>query len=314
MIWSSRRKFPFRYAEVLARLEMYDEAVELVTQYLVLTGRDGEHYRAALELLSDAEAAKAEAEAAAAAAADAATRQPGDMREFDGMEFVWIPPGDFLMGSAHGDEEPVTRVRISRGYWLGRYEVTQAAWQAVVETAPSWFSGCGECPVENVSWHDAREFIDTLNARSRGPRYRLPTEAEWEYAARAGMSGEAAWEQAARTGDNWEGHAASLERDRVVRGQQRRSYASGRAEGTECVGAARHAGERLGVGCRTGTATIREDPVTDPRGPASPRYQHRMVRGGSWDGDAWRCRASARAVDSPDTRNEFLGFRLLRME
>ena len=85
----------------------------------MLTGRDGEHYRAALELLSDTEAAIAEAEAAAAAVA--------------GMEFVWIPAGDFQMGLP--DEEPVTHVRISQGYWLGRYEVTQAAWQAVMGTA-----------------------------------------------------------------------------------------------------------------------------------------------------------------------------------
>jgi formylglycine-generating enzyme required for sulfatase activity len=70
----------------------------------MLTGREGEHYRAALELLSDAEAAMADAEAAAAAAAEAATRQPGDTREFDGMEFVWIPAGDFRMGSTRGDE------------------------------------------------------------------------------------------------------------------------------------------------------------------------------------------------------------------
>ena len=266
-------EFPFRYAEVLARLELYDEAVELVTQYLMLTGRDGEHYRAALELLSDAEAAMAEAEAAAAAAAEAETRQPGDMREFDGMEFVWIPAGDFRMGSARGNEKPVTRVRISRGYWLGRYEVTQAAWQAVVGTAPSWFSGCGECPVENVSWHDAQEFIDTLNARSRGAGYRLPTEAEWEYAARAGTSGEAAWEQAARTRDNWEGHAASL--DAIA------WYEDNSGGRTHPVGQKEPNAWEL-HDMRGNVYEWVQDwdgdypggSVTDPRGPASPEYRH----------------------------------------
>ena len=169
---------------MLERLGLYDEAMEAATRYLTAVGRDSEFYREALELLNDAEAAKAAAaeaaeaarvaaEAEARAAAAAATRQPGDVWEFDGMEFVWIPAGGFQMG--YPDVEPVTRVRISRGYWLGRYEVTQAAWQEVVGTAPSWFSGCGECPVENVSWHDAQEFIDTLNARYGGARYRLPS-------------------------------------------------------------------------------------------------------------------------------------------
>ena len=302
-------EFPFRYAEVLARLELYDEAVELVTQYLMLTGRDGEHYRAALELLSDAEAAMAEAEATAAAAAEAAARQPGDMREFDGMDFVWIPAGDFRLG--YPDEEPVTWVRISRGYWLGRYEVTQAAWQEVVGSAPSWFSGCGECPVENVSWHDAQEFIDRLNARSRGARYRLPTEAEWEYAARAGTSGEAAWEQAVRTGDNWEGHAASL--DAIA------WYEDNSGGRTHPVGQK----EPNAWGLHDMRGNVYEwvqdwhsdypgGSVTDPRGASSGR--RRVVRGGNWGGEAWRCRASDRAADPPETRNERVGFRLLRMD
>ena len=110
------------------------------------------------------------------------------------MEFVWVPAGEFRMGStsseAFDSEQPVTRVRISRGYWLGRHEVTQGQWQAVMGTNPSKFSGCGRCPVEQVSWEDAQGFIRSLNARSGGNRYRLPTEAEWEYAARAGTAGD----------------------------------------------------------------------------------------------------------------------------
>ena len=72
------------------------------------------------------------------------------------MACAWVPAGDFLMGStsseADDDESPVTRVRISRGFWLGRHEVTQDQWQAVMGTNPSRFSGCGSCPVESVSW------------------------------------------------------------------------------------------------------------------------------------------------------------------
>ena len=89
---------------------------------------------------------------------------------------------------AANDERSVTRVRISQGFYLGKYEVTQAEWQAVMGSNPSKFSGCGRCPVEKVAWEDAQVFIGRLNARSGGRRYRLPTEAEWEYAARAGTT------------------------------------------------------------------------------------------------------------------------------
>ena len=118
-------------------------------------------------------------------------RRAGATRVFDGIEFVWVPPGEFRMGStsrhADSDEKPVTRVRISRGFWLGKFEVTQRQWQSVMGSNPSRFKNCGgDCPVERVSWDDVQEFIGKLNARSGGRRYRLPTEAEWEYAARAG--------------------------------------------------------------------------------------------------------------------------------
>ena len=114
----------------------------------------------------------------------------GESREFDGIEFVQIPAGEFLMGSEARDyERPVTQVRISRGYWLGKHEVTQAEWEAVMGSNPSNFDECGpNCPVEEVSWDDVQEFIRRLNAAVGEERYRLPTEAEWEYAARAGTS------------------------------------------------------------------------------------------------------------------------------
>ena len=185
-------EFYLHYAEVLERLELYDEAITFATKYLTLAGRGGEHYRAALELLDKAELAMAAAEAAAAAAAAAARRKPGESRVFDGMEFAWVPAGEFRMGStsveAEPHEQPVTQVLVSRGFWLGRYEVTQSEWQAVSGMNPSESSGCGRCPVESISWHDVKDFIDRLNARSGATNYRLPTEAEWEYAARAGVS------------------------------------------------------------------------------------------------------------------------------
>jgi len=108
-----------------------------------------------------------------------------------GMQFSWIPPGSFMMGSpaseAGRDSDGLQRlVTIARGFWMGRYEVTQWQYEVVMGTNPSGFKNCGkDCPVEQVSWNDAKEFIRRLNDRNDGFVYSLPSEAEWEYAARA---------------------------------------------------------------------------------------------------------------------------------
>jgi formylglycine-generating enzyme required for sulfatase activity len=91
------------------------------------------------------------------------------------------------MGSdKHNNEKPVHRVTIREGFYMGKYEITQAQWQQVIGNNPSNFKGCDQCPVEEVSWNDAHDFIKKLNAMNDGYTYRLPSEAEWEYACRAG--------------------------------------------------------------------------------------------------------------------------------
>ena len=109
------------------------------------------------------------------------------------MELLEIPAGSFCMGSTNGEanEKPVHRVTISNGFYMGKYEVTQAQWRAVIGNNPSYFNDCELCPVEQVSWDDAENFINKLNSINDGFRYRLPTEAEWEYACRAGTNGDA---------------------------------------------------------------------------------------------------------------------------
>ncbi len=106
-----------------------------------------------------------------------------------GMEFVKIPAGSFMMlDKSRDSQKPIHKVTISQGFWLQKTEVTQAQWQTVMGNNPSQFKG-DNLPVETVSWDDAQEFIKELNAKSEGT-YRLPTEAEWEYAARAGTTGD----------------------------------------------------------------------------------------------------------------------------
>jgi formylglycine-generating enzyme required for sulfatase activity len=110
-----------------------------------------------------------------------------------GIEFVQIPAGEFDMGSPPNEAEdwseevPVHRVKISNAFYMGKYEVTQKQWCKVMGNNHSYFKG-DDLPVEQVSWDDVQEFIKKLNERESTNKYRLPSEAEWEYAARAGTT------------------------------------------------------------------------------------------------------------------------------
>ena len=305
-------QFSFRYAQVLERLGLYDEAMESATSYLTLAGRDGDFYREALQLINAAEAGKAAAleaaeaarvaaEAEAKAAAEAATRLAGEARMFDGMEFVWIPPGEFRMGSTSSetddDEQPVTQVRISRGFWLGKYEVTQSAWQQVMGWDPSEFSGCGLCPVEQVSWYAALDFIQLLNAQTGTNLYRLPTEAEWEFAARAGTTAdrygdvdEVAW--------HW---GNSDDRTQAVGLKAPNAWGLYDMLGNAWEWVADWYGAYPG------------NSLADPEGPATGTG--RAIRGGGWNFPPSGARASNRAwEDEPGYRGNHIGFRLARTD
>ena len=104
-----------------------------------------------------------------------------------GIDFVWVPAGSFMMGSVsgHWDEQPVHEVVVSQGYWISKYEVTQAQWERLMRYNPSRFKGANR-PVEKVSWNNCRDFVSMLNRQSHTVEYASPTEAQWEYAARGG--------------------------------------------------------------------------------------------------------------------------------
>src|SRR5688572_13007051 len=105
------------------------------------------------------------------------------------MDFVLIAAGTFMMGAEDSkpDEKPVTKITINQPFYFGKYEVTQEQWQAVMGNNPSYYKGTN-LPVEQVSWNTAQGFLTNLNDRLRGCLFRLPSEAEWEYACRAGTT------------------------------------------------------------------------------------------------------------------------------
>jgi formylglycine-generating enzyme required for sulfatase activity len=103
----------------------------------------------------------------------------------DGIEMVFVQGGTFQMGDTNSKyDEPVYSVTVN-DFYIGRYQITQAQWKEVMGSNPSSHKDCDNCPIENVSWYDAQEFIQKLNTKT-GKNYRLPTEAEWEYAAKGG--------------------------------------------------------------------------------------------------------------------------------
>ena len=218
------------------------------------------------------------------------------------MEFVWIPAGEFQMGTpmhvgTDYDDETRHEVRISRGFWLGKYEVMQREWGAVMGTNPSGFLDCGpRCPVDGVSWEDAQAFIRELNERESGSgyEYRLPTEAEWEYAARAGTTGirygeldEVAW------------HSGNSDEATHTVGQKRANVWG--------------LHDMLGnVSEWTGDwyGEYASGLVTDPQGPSIGTF--RVIRGGSWNGNAAYVRSAYRSARPLGSRRNNFGFRLVR--
>ena len=217
-----------------------------------------------------------------------------------GMEFVLISPGTFKMGSATGDpdERPVHDVTISKQFYMGKYEVTQSQWQAVMGTNPSLFPG-EKRPVDQVSWDDAQAFVRKLNTMEGAQLYRLPTEAEWEYAARAGSPTIYSFGNDPKQLGEYAWYRGNAEHRTHPVGQKKPN-----AWGLH---------DMLGnvwEWVQDWEGKYPSGPVTDPKGPESGTY--RMRRGCGWNNEANVCRVANR-YSVVGYRDDFLGFRVVRM-
>ena len=213
-----------------------------------------------------------------------------------GMKFVLIPAGTYTMG-AHGARQG-RQVTISQPFYLGKYAVTQAQWMAIMGTNPSRFPG-EDHPVESVSWDDVQVFIRTLNASEGRQKYRLPTEAEWEYAARAGATTAYCFGSDARHLDAYAWYAANARGTTHPVGQRQPN-----AWGLHDM----HGNVWEWVQDWYGTYPAA--PARDPQGPATGA--HRVRRGGGWHSDAQECSAAYRSTIKAGDCYSTLGVRLLR--
>jgi formylglycine-generating enzyme required for sulfatase activity len=213
------------------------------------------------------------------------------------LEMIWIEPGSFTMGALGGsaDEQPAHPVTLTRGYWLGKYEVTQAQWQAIMRTNPSLYVGPNR-PVENVSWDDVQIFLQRANANALGMppgyTYALPTEAQWEYACRAGTTGD---------------YAGPLDELAWYSGNSdTRTHSVGLKRPNAWGLSDMHGNVR--EWCHDWFGDYTSAAAVDPRGATSGAY--RVNRGGGCSNGAVFCRSANRYLNDPGNRRVDLGFRL----
>jgi formylglycine-generating enzyme required for sulfatase activity len=221
------------------------------------------------------------------------------------MEMLCVPAGTFMMGctasnqyACNGDENPTHSVTLTQGFYVGRYEVTQSQWLATMGSNPSYFAGQSDSasrPVERVSWNTIQGYLSATGMR-------LPSEAEWESACRAGTT------TAFNNGSSDDATVGMIA-----------WYSSNSGSQTHAVGG--KAANALGLHDMTGNvwewvndcydgSYYSVSPSTNPLGPVSGTY--RGLRGGSWDVNTYRVRSSSRGLYTPGNSDYIIGFRVVR--
>ncbi len=237
-------------------------------------------------------------------------RMPVHVTNSIGMTFALIPPGEFSMGSPaeeewHRDDEVLHRVTLSKAFYMGTTEVTQKQWNALMDENPSFCTG-DELPVETVTWKQAVEFCGKLSEKE-GKTYRLPNEAEWEYACRAGTV------TPFHTGQTIRPDEANYDGTKTYAGGPKGVF---REETTEAGSFAPNAWGlhdmhgNVWEWCADWYAAYPEGEATDPIGP--DKGDRRIIRGGCWVNFPAVCRSANRGNVPPVSWNFHLGFRVVR--
>lgn len=227
--------------------------------------------------------------------------------EVDGMEIVMmkIPAGKFMMGGTaeqvdcdYYSEKPAHNVVLTKPYCISQTEVTQALWQKVMGTNPATITGDDNLPVHNVSWYDCQKFVKALSQKT-GKTFRLPTEAEWEYAARGAgkgyglpYAGSKFCDRVSCMRDNSEGHPHPVAQ-----------YGANEAGLYDMGG-------NVWEWVADNYSEYKDSTYTDPLLLTQDSLPH-SIRGGSWADVANKCRTSSRSSVSPDQKSNTLGFRIV---
>jgi formylglycine-generating enzyme required for sulfatase activity len=230
------------------------------------------------------------------------TPPPKDRTNSIGMKFVLIPAGKFVMGSppeepGRDDDERQYEVKISKPFYIQTTEVSQGQWKRVMGNNPSNFKNCGdECPVESVSWGMAKEFISKLNQMEGTNKYRLPTEAEWEYACRAGTETAYSFDEVDKLGKYAWYSDNSKNRTHPVGRKKPNAWGLFDMHGN------------VWEWCQDWYGDYPSSSVADPKGSTKGKY--RVKRGGSWGDNVWYLRSADRDRYDPGARGD--GFRVVR--
>ena len=217
------------------------------------------------------------------------------------LEMILIPAGKFVMGSPESEKgrskgETQHEVTFTKAFYMGKYEVTQEQWESVMGNNPSIKIKGARLPVTNVSWNDCQDFIKKLNAKTNGG-YRLPTEAEWEYACRAGTTTKYS------VGDKITPKDANYRDSKIGEPVAVGSYKPNAFGLYDMHG-------NVWEWCEDWKVDYPKEAVIDPKGPATGSV--RVLRGGSFDSNGLDARSSLRVVNEPSFRLVDFGFRLAR--
>lgn len=314
-----------------ARVMAWSDFIEKFPEDNPFTDRDEMLRRSATAALGRLQQeANAQAPDETAEAESDASVTPGEpfrleLPQDQSIDMLWIPAGTFLMGSPTGEEgreknEQQHRVTLSKGFWMGKYEVTQGEWQSIMGHNPSEFRGAGlDAPVEQVSWEDAMKFCEKLTTREReagrlpkGYVYSLPTEAQWEYACRAGTGGAFNW------GQNFEPGMSNVENfDEHHTGQNVAVFSDRDLPVGSTMAVGMFPPNQWGLHDMHGNVwewcfdyydDYPNQTVADPTGPESGH--HRVRRGGSWLSYERFSRSAFRYKGRPTFLLRNVGFRL----